>query len=287
MFPKHELHFESDAAGRNFPATAWRKCAGNMGSRLPLQTARDFTAAGDFGGVVAEMVALRRRAGQDRGPQKRPTPNLSPRSTLGSCVSKTAPDTVTQILESAEQGAQITDRLLPLVYEELRRLAARQMAAESPTQTLQPTALVHEAYLRLVGGGGPLDKLQAGPSWESRGHFYAAAARAMRQILINRAHRRHAVKHGGGRAKLTLNEIEPLSDEPPPERMLAFDEALKRLEERDPRSAEMVSLRYFAGLSVDETAQALQVSSRTVKRDCRFAKAWLHREMTRDGSEYE
>ncbi len=139
-----------------------------------------------------------------------------------------AQQNVTRILSQVQAGqAQAAEELLPLVYEELRSLAARQMSAETPGQTLQPTALVHEAYVRLVGSDAP--------GWDSRGHFYAAAARAMRQILVNRAHKRRAAKHGGGRMRLSLSEIGPLADEPPPERMLALDEALGRLEEDESR----------------------------------------------------
>ncbi|MCA9140188.1 MAG: sigma-70 family RNA polymerase sigma factor, partial [Planctomycetales bacterium] len=144
------------------------------------------------------------------------------------------------------------------------------MAHEKPGQTLQPTALVHEAYIRLV----------ADPEmrWESRGHFFAAAVRSMRQILINRAHRKQAEKHGGGRKREELYDFNFLQ-EPEPERLIALDNALKVLEEIDPRKGKIVNLRYFGGLSIEETAKALGLSPATVKRVWQFARTWLHREM--------
>ena len=182
---------------------------------------------------------------------------------------------VTQLLQSASEGdAQAADDLAPLVYEELRQLAHRQMAAERPGQTLQPTALVHEAYVRLVG---------ADVEWQSRGHFFAAAARSMRQILVNRAHRRQAVKRGGGRLRIDLADIELVAEEPRPEILLSLDGALEKLERIDERKARIVMLRYFAGLTIEETAQALDISSTTVKDDWQFARTWLYREMMRDG----
>ncbi len=182
---------------------------------------------------------------------------------------------VTEVLRAARSGdPRAADELLPLVYDELRRLAGQQMDREKPGQTLQPTALVHEAYLRLVGS----EEI----AWENRGHFFAAAARAMRQILVNRAHKRRAAKHGGGRAKVSLQDIGPVTGEPPADELLALDEALGRLESAAPEKARIVMLRYFAGLTVEETAKALGLSPRTVKRHWRFAKAWLHSEMTDD-----
>ncbi|MEM6471856.1 MAG: sigma-70 family RNA polymerase sigma factor [Planctomycetota bacterium] len=182
---------------------------------------------------------------------------------------------ITQLLFEAETNADsvLTEELLPLVYDELKRLAGQQMAQEKPGQTLQPTALVHEAYLRLVGN----PELR----WESRGHFFAAAARSMRQILINRANRKKAIKHGGDRKRVELDDVVCL-DEPEPERMIALDSVLKKLEEIDPRKGEIVNLRYFAGLTIEETASALGMSPATVKRDWQFARTWLHREMGRD-----
>ena len=190
-------------------------------------------------------------------------------------VAETSAGKVTEVLRAASSGdPRVADELLPLVYDELRRLAGHQMARETPGQTLQPTALVHEAYLRLVG---PQEI-----AWENRGHFFAAAARAMRQILVNRAHKRRAAKHGGGRAKVSLQDAGPVAGEPPADELLALDEALDRLAEAAPEKARIVMLRYFTGLTVEETAKALGLSPRTVKRHWRFAKAWLHSEMTDD-----
>jgi RNA polymerase sigma factor (TIGR02999 family) len=164
----------------------------------------------------------------------------------------------------------VSDDLLPLVYEELRRLAAGQLAHEAPGQTLQPTALVHEAYVRLASG--------AAIAPEGRSQFLAAAATAMRRILIDRARARKADKRGGGRQRA---DIDP-DDVAAPERsaeLLALDEALTRLAEKDPRKAKLVELRYFAGLTLDEAAVALGVSPATADRDWAFARAWLHREI--------
>ncbi len=177
---------------------------------------------------------------------------------------------VTAILRKAEDGKNISDELLPLVYNELRRRAAGLMANETPGNTLQPTALVHEAYIRLVG--------DPDLSWESRAHFFASAARSMRQILINRAVRKKAEKHGGGRKRHELDEAHFVT-EATSERLIAMDQALKRLAEIDERKERIVMLRYFAGLTIDETAKALDISPRTVTREWRFAITWLKREM--------
>ncbi len=179
---------------------------------------------------------------------------------------------VTLILQNADQAVDVSDELLPLVYDQLRRLAAKQMSNEIPGQTLQPTALVHEAYLQLIGG--------TDIRWENRGHFFAAAARAMRQILINRAKRKKTGKHGGDHQRQAFQD-DVLLVEPPAERLLALDEALKRLEEIDQRPAQIVMLRFFAGLSIEETAKSLGLSAATVSRDWEFARTWLHREMNR------
>ncbi len=178
---------------------------------------------------------------------------------------------ITIILQKAEQSDNVSDKLLPLVYDQLRRLAAQQMSNESPGQTLQPTALVHEAYLRLVG---------ADTSWENRGHFFGAAARSMRQILVNRANRKKAVKHGGEHQREDFKD-DVFLVEPPPERLLALDEALTKLEAIDERKARIVMLRFFAGLSIEETSKSIGISVATVKRDWEFARTWLHREMSR------
>lgn len=179
---------------------------------------------------------------------------------------------VTRILRDAESGSAVSDELLPLVYEELRKLATAQMAREKPGHTLQPTALVHEVYMRMIGS--------ADMRWDSRGHFFAAAARSMRQILINRANRKKAEKHGGKLKRRDLDDAF-FVEEPPPERMIALDAALVQLEKIDPRKGQIVMLRYFAGLSIEETARSLNLSPASVKRDWQFARTWLHREMTK------
>jgi RNA polymerase sigma factor (TIGR02999 family) len=179
---------------------------------------------------------------------------------------------VTQILQAVEQGdSKAAEDLLPIIYEELRRLARSLMAKTPPGNTLQPTALVHEAYLRLVGGQDP--------GWNSRGHFFAAAAQAMRRILVEQARRKARVKHGGGRRRLDVDDAD-LAIESPVEDMIALDEALRRLRDRDRRKADVVMLRYFAGLKIEETAKILGVSEPTVERDWRFARVLLYDELT-------
>jgi len=176
----------------------------------------------------------------------------------------------TRILSAIEQGdPHAAEQLLPLVYDELRRLAAQKLAQEKPGQTLQATALVHEAYLRLVD----VEKAQ---HWNSRGHFFAAAAEAMRRILIENARRKGRGKHGGGRQRVALEAVQNAL-ELPPDHFLALDEALARLAERDPQTAELIKLHCFAGLSIDQAAQTLGISSRTAYRDWAFAQAWLYR----------
>jgi RNA polymerase sigma factor (TIGR02999 family) len=182
---------------------------------------------------------------------------------------------VTKILEAIREGhAQASEELLPLVYEDLRRLAAQQMAREAPGRTLQATALVHEAYLRLVGPGGD-------ERWDSHRHFFAAAAEAMRRILINGARDRNRLKRGGGRGRLDLDQLQ-LALDSPDEELLALNEALERLELVDPDCAEFVKLRFFAGLQHGEAAQALGLSRRTADRCWSFARAWLYDELRRD-----
>ena len=176
---------------------------------------------------------------------------------------------VTQILSAIDAGdPHAADQLLPLVYDELRRLARARMTHERPGQTLQATALVHEAYLRLVRG----DELQP---WANRRHFFAAAAEAMRRILIEKARHRERLKHGGGLERTELQDIELLIEEPH-EDLLALDAALGELEVEDPRKAELVKLRYFAGLDEAEAAEALGISRPTAARWWAFAKAWLY-----------
>lgn len=181
---------------------------------------------------------------------------------------------VTRILHDVKQGdRQAAEKLLPLVYEELRALARTRLRQEAPGQTLQPTALVHEAYLRLVG--------DEDPGWDSRGHFFAAAAQAMRRILVERARRKMRIKHGGSRHRVSVDKIEP-AFEPPAEEVLAIDQAIARLEARDPRKGQVVNLRYFARMTTAETAAALGVSIGTVAREWRYARAWLEAELARD-----
>jgi RNA polymerase sigma factor (TIGR02999 family) len=179
---------------------------------------------------------------------------------------------VTGILQAIEGGdAHAAEQLLPLVYDELRQLAAAKLARERPGQTLQATALVHEAYLRLVDGA-PARR------WDSRGHFFAAAAEAMRRILIENARRKHAEKRGGGRQRVELDGLE-LSVELPVDDLVALDEALTRLAQRDPQTAQLVQLHCFAGLSIEQAAEALALAPRTAYRDWAFARAWLYREI--------
>jgi RNA polymerase sigma factor (TIGR02999 family) len=180
---------------------------------------------------------------------------------------------VTRILSDLAQGdAHAAGRLLPLVYDELRKLAAARMAEEAPGNTLDPTALVHEAYLRLVG---PEDAAR----WDNRGHFFAAAAEAMRRILVEAARRKGREKHGGGRKRLDLDAA-PAAAPDPRHDLVALDAALTKLAAAEPQAAKLVELRHFTGLSVAEAAQALGISPRTADRVWAFARAWLHRELT-------
>ena len=180
---------------------------------------------------------------------------------------------VTRLLQAAENGdAEVAEELLPLVYEELRRLAASKMAGERADHTLQATALVHEAWVKLLGKDG--ESL----SWQGRNHFFSAAAEAMRRILISSARRRHAQKRGGDRQRTTWDESK-FMDELPSDEILAVDEALEKLESKKPDLAQLVKLRYFAGLSIAETAEALGVSPSSVDRSWRAARGWLLREM--------
>jgi RNA polymerase sigma factor (TIGR02999 family) len=180
---------------------------------------------------------------------------------------------VTQILQAIQQGdPHAADQLLPLVYDELRRLAAQKLAHEAPGQTLEATALVHEAYLRLVD----VEKAQ---HWNSCGHFFAAAAEAMRRILVEQARRKRRVRHGGGRVRIELDEACAIV-QPPSHDLLALDEALSRLAARDPVRAELVKLRFFAGLTMPEAAEALGISLATAERYWTFARTWLYAELT-------
>ena len=179
---------------------------------------------------------------------------------------------VTRILSAIEQGdPHAAEQLLPLVYAELRKLAAAKLAQEKPGQTLQATALVHEAYLRLVD----VDEAQ---HWNSRGHFFAAAAEAMRRILIENARRKRGSRHGGDRQRVALDEA--LASAPAPSYdLLALDEALGRLAAREPAKAELVKLRFFGGLTLPEAAQVLGLSVPTAERYWRFARVWLYAEL--------
>ena len=186
----------------------------------------------------------------------------------------------TDILTAAAGGdPTAAARLLPLVYDELRRLAAQRLTREAPGLTLQPTALVHEAYVRLVGGNEDV-------RWNGRGHFFAAAAEAMRRILIERARRKRAARHGGGRQRLDLDQVDLDQVDPADEArdgdLLALDEALAELERDDPQVAAVVKLRYFAGLTAEQAAEALGLSLRTANRHWAYARARLYRRLHGD-----
>jgi RNA polymerase sigma factor (TIGR02999 family) len=177
---------------------------------------------------------------------------------------------VTRILSAIEQGeSQAAGQLLPLVYDELRKLAAHGLSQEKPGQTLQATALVHEAYLRLVGD-------ERAGNWDSRGHFFAAAAEAMRRILVENARRKKRVKHGGGLERVDV-EIASLPTRLDSDDLIALDDALEELGRHDPTKARLVTLRYFGGMTVDQAADALQISRVTAHRYWIYARAWLHR----------
>jgi len=186
-------------------------------------------------------------------------------------MSAATANSVATVLAAINNGdGKAASDLLPLIYAELRLMARRRLAHEPPGQTLQATALVHEAYLRLVG--------DADSHWQNRGHFFAAAAEAMRRILVERARKRQRIKHGGGRQRAALETIAPEAAEKPVD-VLALDEVLDRLEAYDKRKSDVVKLRYFAGLTIAETAKTLGVSVATVKNDWSFARAWLHKEL--------
>jgi RNA polymerase sigma factor (TIGR02999 family) len=195
---------------------------------------------------------------------------------------------VTRILSAMEQGEpHAAEQLLPLVYEELRKLAAEKLAHEKPGQTLQATALVHEAYVRLVASpehesvASPGRKSGEQPAWDNRRHFFAAAAEAMRRILVESARRKGRLKHGGGRRPQVLHP-DLVAAREPDEQLLALDAALAKLAQRDPLKARLVELRYFAGLTADQAAQTLGISSSTADRHWVFARAWLRRELDAD-----
>jgi len=186
-------------------------------------------------------------------------------------MATTTPGEVTRILQAWGRGdQQAVDRLMPLVYGELRRLARHYLRRERPDHTLQPTALVHEAYLRLVD--------QRGVTWQNRAHFFGVAAQAMRRILVDHARRHHAAKRGGPAFKVWLDDVVIAAKERSDD-LLALDDALNRLAAMDPRQGQIVELRLFSGLTVEETAEALGISPATVKREWTSAKAWLTREL--------
>ena len=183
---------------------------------------------------------------------------------------------VTLLLADLKNGdPQAVDRLIPIVYDELRRLASRYLRDEHAAATLQPTALVHEAYLKLVG--------QEMPDWESRSHFYGVAAHLMRQILVDHARRRRSQKRGSGQAPVPLDEVVAFAPIKTND-IIALDDALNALAAVDARKAKVIELRFFGGLSVEETARALNVSVGTIGREQRLAEAWLHRELSRGDS---
>lgn len=179
---------------------------------------------------------------------------------------------VTRLLEDVQAGRVDADVLIPVVYDELRRVAQRQLSEERPGQTLQATALVHEAYLRLLGG--------TSPGWDHRGHFFAAAAEAMRRILIEAARRKARIKHGGGKQRVDLQTGDAILVDSKHD-VLSIDESLTRFEAIDPKKAELVKLRYFAGLTEPEAARALGISRATASRWWTFAKAWLYADLRR------
>lgn len=195
---------------------------------------------------------------------------------------------VTHILSRLGQGdSQAAEQLLPLVYNELRKLAAARLAQERPGQTLQATALVHEAYVRLVAGERPGISERGGVSptcedptqhFHGRGHFFAAAAEAMRRLLIEKARRKQRIRHGGGLTRLNLDDLD-LADEAASQRLLDLDEALQRLAAEEPAAVEVVKLRYFAGLTTEQTAAALGISVRTANRHWAYARAWLYQRL--------
>ncbi|MBL9168986.1 MAG: sigma-70 family RNA polymerase sigma factor [Verrucomicrobiales bacterium] len=180
---------------------------------------------------------------------------------------------ITQLLKAIDAGnSQAGEELLPLVYGELRRLAAAKMARETPGQTLQATALVHEAWLRLVGS-------EDQGVWSGRNHFFAAAAEAMRRILVDRARQKHRIRHGGELERVDLTDVQ-VATQDKDETVLAMDEALEKLGKEWPEKAEIVKLRYFTGMTHEEISQALNLSETTVRRHWAFARAWLHAELT-------
>ena len=211
---------------------------------------------------------------QDKGPEDCTSEMIPPRSSTTGARSPTPEGDVTRILAAIEQGdGQAAEHLLPLVYDELRRLAAARLARERPGQTLNATALVHEAYLRLVDQNLP-------QRWDNARHFFAAAAEAMRRILVERARKRQSLKRGGGCKQVDLDAVEPVVLPIACDDILGLEEALQKLEQKDARKADLVKLRFFAGLTTAQAAQALGVSVTTAENDWTYARSWLRLEMT-------
>ena len=195
-------------------------------------------------------------------------------------MSTRAQSDVTRVLGSLSEGdPQAAQKLLPLVYEELRRLAQQRMKNEPAGMTLQPTALVHEAYLRLIGGDG-----SPTATWANRGHFFAAAAEAMRRILSGRARRSRQPKRGGDRQRVALEDVEPTAPDESRDDILALDRALRTLEAKDRVRSDVVKLRYFAGLTIEQTADVLGISAATVVRHWTYARMWMYQQIKREGS---
>jgi RNA polymerase sigma factor (TIGR02999 family) len=182
---------------------------------------------------------------------------------------------ITRVFEAIDGGdPRAADQLLPLVYQELRKLAAAKLARERPGQTLQATALVHEAFMRLMGADAAHK-----PNWNSRGHFFAAAAQAMRRILVENARRKQQTARGGGRQRVSI-DLGQVSADAATDDLVALDESLRRLEEHDPVAARLVNLRFFAGLTMPQAAEALGISLRTAERNWTYARSWLHRDLS-------
>ncbi len=185
---------------------------------------------------------------------------------------------VTRILNAIGQGEpSAAEQLLPLVYDELRKLAAQKLAQEKPGQTLDATALVHEAYLRLVPSGNASAPRE--PNWNGRGHFFAAAAEAMRRILVENARRKRRIKHGGDRERVAI-ELASLPTRMSSDELLALDEALEKLRQQDPVKAQLVTLRYFGGMTTEQASEVLSISRVTAHRYWTYARAWLHQQIT-------
>src|SRR5437016_3731180 len=199
-----------------------------------------------------------------------PLPGSSSQSLGRHRVQPVSPDVTSLLRKFADGNHEAAGELIPVVYQELRRLAVRHLRHERPDHTLQPTALVHEAYIKLVA--------QRNADWQSRSHFFAVASKLMRRILVDYARRQLRAKRGGRQAKLSLDEVVLLSPDRP-DKMLALDESLTRLEKLDARQGRIVELRYFGGLTIDEAAQILRVSATTVRREWTSAKAWLYGEL--------